>query len=175
MAAWPRHLHLVPAASASAPRCSPAQGGVAAIRQALAQVDRRAVKAVAVSGQQHGLVALDASGQVRPPARRAAGRCPPPFSSPAQPPAAVAAHPLITQVLRPAKLWCDTESAAEAAELSRALGATIVPSFTATKVLWLKRNEPQLFERLATVLLPHDYFNFYLTGRYAMEVRRAAL
>jgi xylulokinase len=74
------------------------------------------------------------------------------------------------QVLRNAKLWCDTESAAEAAELSAALGSTIVPSFTATKLLWLKRNEPQLFDQLAHVLLPHDYFNWFLTGKYAMEV-----
>jgi xylulokinase len=68
------------------------QGTIAAAKQALSQVDASAVKAVAVSGQQHGMVALDADGAV----------------------------------LRPAKLWCDTESAPEAAELSEKLGYTVV-------------------------------------------------
>lgn len=102
----------------------------------------------------------------------AAPPLPPAFTPPAanhfsMPPLKTFSTP---QVLRNAKLWCDTESAAEAAELSAALGTTIVPSFTATKLLWLKRHEPQLFEQLAHVLLPHDYFNWFLTGKYAMEV-----
>jgi len=72
------------------------QGTVAAAQQALAAVDRSAIAAVAVSGQQHGLVALDSTGSV----------------------------------LRPAKLWCDTESAPEAAELSQSLGYAVVSTFT---------------------------------------------
>lgn len=73
-------------------------------------------------------------------------------------------------MIRPAKLWCDVESAPEAQELSVVYGITLVPGFTASKVLWLKRREPQHFARLAHVLLPHDYFNYYLTGIMAMEV-----
>jgi hypothetical protein len=72
----------------------------------------------------------------------------------------------------PAKLWCDVESADEAAELSSLYGVTLVPSFTATKLLWLKRREPESWARLAHVLLPHDYINWWLTGRLCMEVRQ---
>jgi xylulokinase len=45
----------------------------------------------------------------------------------------------------------------------------MLPGFTAPKILWLKRNEPSNFSRLATVLLPHDYLNYYLTGKLTME------
>lgn len=44
-----------------------------------------------------------------------------------------------------------------------------VPSFTAAKILWLKRNEPELYAHMEHVLLPHDYMNYYLTGRMVME------
>ncbi|GIL44641.1 hypothetical protein Vafri_2161 [Volvox africanus] len=73
------------------------------------------------------------------------------------------------QVLRPAKLWCDTESAAEADELSEKFGWKLVPSFTITKLLWLKRHEPEVFDSVRSVLLPHDYINYWLTGRRVME------
>lgn len=73
------------------------------------------------------------------------------------------------QVIRPAKLWCDVESAEEARELSAKFGYELVPGFTASKILWLKRREPEHFARLRHVLLPHDYINFYLTGRLVME------
>ncbi|GHP01528.1 hypothetical protein PPROV_000028400 [Pycnococcus provasolii] len=93
------------------------------------------VTAIAVSGQQHGLVALDSSGSV----------------------------------IRPAKLWCDVESAPEASEISTVLGYTLPAGFTCTKFLWLARHEPESFEKLHTLLLPHDYLNFVLSGVYAME------
>ena len=67
------------------------------------------------------------------------------------------------RVIRPAKLWCDTQTAAEAAELGVATG------FTASKVLWMKRHEPDNFARLAHVLLPHDWIDFRLTGERWME------
>lgn len=98
------------------------------------------VKAIGVSGQQHGLVALDADGHV----------------------------------IRPAKLWCDLESAEEAEELSRLYGSTLVPAFTASKLLWMKRREPESWARLAHVLLPHDYVNWWLTGRFCMEASDAS-
>lgn len=118
-----------------------------AIKAALQQANARPgeVKALGVSGQQHGFVPLDRSGNV----------------------------------IRPAKLWCDTSTAAECDEIMTALGgveATIValgnavlPGFTASKILWLKKHEPENFAKLATVLLPHDYLNWWLTGRAVME------
>ncbi len=83
------------------------------------------------------------------------------------------------QVIRPAKLWCDTSTTAECALMTKKLGGTkgairetgnaILPGFTAPKILWLKRNEPANYKRLRHVLLPHDYLNFHLTGNYTME------
>jgi xylulokinase len=103
------------------------------------------VKAIGVSGQQHGFVALDKAGEI----------------------------------IRPAKLWCDTSTAAECEEIMerlgglkktiRTIGNAVLPGFTASKILWLKKNEPKNFARLATVLLPHDYLNFWLTGERSME------
>jgi len=72
-------------------------------------------------------------------------------------------------VIRPAKLWCDTETAPEAEELSQATGVPTPAGFTASKILWLKRHEPESFSRIARVLLPHDYMNLILTGEAAME------
>ena len=119
----------------------------AAIRLALRQAKAVAseVQAIGVSGQQHGFVPLDKYGEV----------------------------------IRPAKLWCDTSTAAECEEIMaklgglkktiRAIGNAVLPGFTASKILWLKNHEPKNFERLATVLLPHDYLNFWLTGEKVME------
>jgi xylulokinase len=118
-----------------------------AIRQALRQAKAVAAEVVAigVSGQQHGFVPLDKNGEV----------------------------------IRAAKLWCDTTTAAECEEIMAAHGglkATIkkqgigvVTGFTAPKILWLKKHEPKNFAKLATVLLPHDYLNFWLTGERVME------
>ncbi len=120
---------------------------VKAIRLALksAKASASEVKAIGVSGQQHGFVPLDKNGAV----------------------------------IRPAKLWCDTSTAAECEEITsklggtkgaiRAVGNAILPGFTAPKILWLKKQEPKNFARLATVLLPHDYLNFWLTGEKKME------
>jgi xylulokinase len=51
----------------------------------------------------------------------------------------------------------------------KVLGNAVLPGFTASKILWLKKHEPKNFARLATVLLPHDYLNFWLTGNRVME------
>ncbi|TAH37438.1 MAG: xylulokinase [Planctomycetota bacterium] len=136
---------LLPATAPGAAEQDP-RTWIAAMKAAAAQalqcpgVDRRAVRGIGVSGQQHGCVALDARGQV----------------------------------LRPAKLWCDTETAPEAAELSQRLGRPIPAGFTASKVLWLKRREPQHFARLRRVLLPHDYVNLHLTGAALAEAGDAS-
>lgn len=118
-----------------------------AIQGALNQAGARPgeVVAMGVSGQQHGFVPLDRRGEV----------------------------------IRPAKLWCDTATAAECDEIMSKLGGfkatlrkqglAVLPGFTASKILWLKKHEPRNFARLATVLLPHDYLNFWLTGERVME------
>ena len=82
-------------------------------------------------------------------------------------------------VIRPAKLWCDTSTTAECDLITKKLGGPkaairktgnlILPGFTAPKILWLKRREPANFKRLRHVLLPHDYLNLHLTGNYRME------
>lgn len=87
-------------------------------------------------------------------------------------------------VIRPAKLWCDTSTAAECALLTKKLGGAkaviretglpFLPGYTAPKILWLKRHEPANFKRLRHVLLPHDFLNFHLTGDYFMEAGDAS-
>lgn len=105
-----------------------------------AGVDGHEVRGIGVSGQQHGLVLLDERGDV----------------------------------LRPAKLWCDTESQAENQRLLdylggvegslRRLGVALAPGYTLSKLLWTRERHPHVFERIAHILLPHDYLNFWLTG-----------
>eukprot|EP00891_Asterochloris_glomerata_P002942 jgi/Astpho2/2942/Aster-01084 len=116
------------------------EGGIAALSEALANVDKAAVKSLGISGQQHGFVPVDKDGEV----------------------------------IRNAKLWCDVESAPQAKKLSAMWDWTLVPGFTASKIAWLKENEPDNFKKLAKVLLPHDYFNYYLTGRYCAEAGDAS-
>ena len=77
-------------------------------------------------------------------------------------------------VIRPAKLWCDTETSAEAEELSRLYERPVPTGFTASKILWLKRHEPENWSRLRTILLPHDYVNFRLTDTFTMEAGDAS-
>ena len=78
------------------------------------------------------------------------------------------------KVIRPAKLWCDMETAPEAEELSQAWGRPVPAGYTASKVLWLKQHEPEQFSRLDRALLPHDYCNLYLTGRAATDAGDAS-
>jgi xylulokinase len=119
----------------------------ATVRKVLAALGARktGVRGIGVSGQQHGLVPIDKGGRV----------------------------------VRPAKLWCDTSTAAQcveitrhfggAGELIRRTGNAMLPGYTAPKILWLRQNEPENWKRTATVLLPHDYLNFWLTGTACME------
>ncbi|MCP4240436.1 MAG: xylulokinase, partial [bacterium] len=76
--------------------------------------------------------------------------------------------------VRPAKLWCDTVTSEEASELSAALGHPVPTGFTASKLLWLARREPENWARTKRILLPHDYVNQLLTGRAAMEAGDAS-
>ena len=118
-----------------------------AIKSALKQAKANAseVKGIGVSGQQHGFVPLDKYGKV----------------------------------IRAAKLWCDTTTSTECEAITKKLGGTkktircvgnaMLPGFTAPKIAWLKKHEPKNYRKLATVLLPHDYLNYWLTGNAVME------
>ncbi len=84
------------------------------------------------------------------------------------------------QVLRPAILWNDTRSHAQAAQLDadpqfRTLTGNIVfPGFTAPKLLWVKENEPEIFARIKKILLPKDYLRLWLTGEHVSEMSDAS-
>ena len=121
-------------------------GTVDAIRSVLAttRVPGHAIGGVGMTGQMHGLVMLDASGTV----------------------------------LRPAILWNDQRTQAECDEIRDRVGRERLLSitgndaltgFTAPKILWVKNNEPEVFERTEHVLLPKDYVRFRLTDAYAVD------
>lgn len=105
----------------------------------------KTVRAVGVSGQQHGFVPIDSEG-----------------------------NPIYN-----AKLWNDVSTAAECEEITSRFGGVeklielagnkILPGYTAPKVLWLKKNKPELYKKLAHIMLPHDYMNFFLTGEYTAD------
>ena len=100
---------------------------------------------ISVSGQQHGFVPLSAEGHV----------------------------------LYNVKLWCDTSTVEECMEieasaggrvgLSLRCGNPVLPGYTAGKIRWLYKHHRDLYDKISSVLLPHDYINFYLTGRAVME------
>lgn len=105
------------------------------------------VRAIGLSGQMHGAVLLGAHDQV----------------------------------LRPAILWNDGRSHAECAELTAAAprlhavaGNLAMPGFTAPKLLWLRRHEPALFDRVRSVLLPKDWLRLQLTGEKVSDPSDAA-
>jgi len=121
---------------------------VDAVRSCFARIDpalRGQVGALAVSGQQHGFVPVDAEGNV----------------------------------LAPAKLWCDTSTSAECTEIMDAVGGAarcielagnpILAGYTASKLPWTRKHRPEVYAKLAKILLPHDYLNFFLTGEYFCE------
>ena len=84
------------------------------------------------------------------------------------------------RVLRPCILWNDTRSFKEAADLDadprfRAITGNIVfPGFTAPKLVWVKNNEPEIFAKVAKVLLPKDYLRLWLTGEHISEMSDSA-
>ena len=104
---------------------------------------------VGLSGQMHGLVVLGADGNV----------------------------------LRPAILWNDQRTAAETAEIEERVGLArlieltgnrALTGFTAPKLLWLRRHEPELYARIRHVLLPKDYVRYRLTGEQAIDAADAS-
>ncbi|MBB2675867.1 UNVERIFIED_ORG: xylulokinase [Rhizobium etli] len=105
-----------------------------------------AVRGIGLSGQMHGATLIDAADKV----------------------------------LRPCILWNDTRSHVEAAALDadprfRALTGNIVfPGFTAPKLAWVRKHEPDVFAKVAKVLLPKDYLRLWLTGEYISEMSDSA-
>lgn len=115
--------------------------------RALPAASRTALRALGLSGQMHGATLLDAND--RP--------------------------------LRPAILWNDGRSAGECLELERRepaaraiTGNIMMPGFTAPKLLWVSRHEPEIFGRTACVLLPKDYVRLKLTGEKVSDMSDAA-
>ena len=116
--------------------------------EAFGQIDkevRDSAIALGVSGQQHGFVPIDKDGNV----------------------------------LRPVKLWCDTSTQDQCDVINKNAGGIdkiiedagnpVYAGYTASKILWLKDNHKDLYDRMTTVLLPHDYLNYWLTGEKVME------
>jgi xylulokinase len=84
------------------------------------------------------------------------------------------------KVLRPCMLWNDTRSHAQAAimdclaQFRNLTGNIVFPGFTAPKVDWVRENEPDIFAKIAKVLLPKDYLRLFLTGEHVSEMSDAA-
>lgn len=108
--------------------------------------DYQAIRGIGISGHMHGATLLDANGNI----------------------------------IRPCILWNDTRSALEAAELDglspfrEETGNIVFPGFTAPKLVWMARHEPENFSKIATVLLPKDYLVYWLTGRLVSDMSDAS-
>ncbi|MCG8360115.1 MAG: xylulokinase [Kiloniellales bacterium] len=123
-------------------------------REAIAKLKRASgdveVKAIGLSGQMHGLTPLDAD----------------------------------LKVLRPAILWNDQRTEAECAEIVEAAGGLdallaltnnqMLPGYTGGKIVWMRKHEPALYDKLAHALNPKDYLRLILTGEIATEVSDAS-
>lgn len=112
-------------------------------------VKKEDIKGIGISGQMHGLVMLDKDGKV----------------------------------LRRSIIWCDQRTAKECEEITNKVGAkklidiTANPAltgFTASKILWVRNNEPETYAKCAHILLPKDYVRYMLTGEFATEVSDAS-
>ena len=111
---------------------------------------RQSAVAVGVSGQQHGFVPVSKNGEV----------------------------------LARVKLWCDTSTVAECDEIMEAYGGPqkcldevgnlVAPGFTASKIRWFSKQGGSLYEQMDSIMLPHDYLNYYLTGERCMEAGDAS-
>lgn len=123
----------------------------AAVRKALQSGNVRSddIGCVGFSGQMHGAVLLDSADEV----------------------------------VRPAIIWCDQRSEAQCRELEQLIGRDALirltcnpplTNFTVTKFLWVRETEPQLWSRVAHVMLPKDYVRFRLTGDRAIDMADAS-
>jgi xylulokinase len=127
------------------------KGTISAIQNVLkkSNVEPSNIKGIGLSGQMHSSVFLDKN----------------------------------QNVLRRAILWCDTRTKAECKWIMKKVGIEnmrkyvanpALEGFTAPKIIWLRNNEPDIYEKVDKVLLPKDYIRFRLTGEMAMEVSDAA-
>ena len=112
-------------------------------------INREDVKSIGLTGQMHGAVFLDSNNNV----------------------------------LRPAILWCDQRTSSECDDINRIIGKEnlinfvsnpALTGFTAPKILWVRKNEPQIYEKTHKILLPKDYIRFRLTGEFAGDVSDAS-
>ena len=112
-------------------------------------VNPKDIKGIGISGQMHGLVMLDKAGNV----------------------------------LRKSIIWCDQRTAKECEEITGRVGANrlieitanpALTGFTASKILWVRNNEPEIYAKCAHILLPKDYVRYMLTGEFATEVSDAS-
>ena len=122
---------------------------VAGIRELTADCDRTQIAGIGCGGQMHGLVVLDEDDRV----------------------------------LRPAILWNDGRTTEETEYLNTVVGkeklsdltANIAfAGFTAPKLLWMRKHEPELFARIHKIMLPKDYLNYMLTGVHCTDVSDAS-
>ncbi len=124
---------------------------VQSVKKALAKagINGSEISSMGLSGQMHGAVFLDKANKV----------------------------------LRPAILWNDQRTGEECDEMTslvgrkRLLELTCNPAltgFTAPKILWVRKHEPQIYDKAARILLPKDYIRFRLTGAFATEVSDAS-
>jgi len=114
------------------------------------QSDLSRITGIGISGQQHGAVLLDKN----------------------------------LEVIRDAKLWNDTETAdandayiraaGGEAEVIRTIGTQVPVGYTASKLAWMRQYEPEAYQRIAYVLSPKDYLNFYLTGEVVTDIGSAS-
>jgi len=125
------------------------QACISTVKQVVSNINAKDVVGVGLSGQMHGLVLLDGSGVV----------------------------------LRNSILWCDGRTSAECEEITEIIGKerlieiTANPAltgFTAGKILWVRKNEPELYAKVRHILLPKDYLRYKLTGVFASEVSDAS-
>ena len=120
-----------------------------ALKEITSGIDKSAVKGISFGGQMHGLVALDENDNV----------------------------------IRPAILWNDNRTTAEVDYLNNEIGkdklskytANIAfAGFTAPKILWMQKNEPELFARIAKIMLPKDYLAYRLSGTFCTDYSDAS-
>lgn len=112
-------------------------------------ISPKEIKGIGISGQMHGLVMLNSDGEV----------------------------------LRRSIIWCDQRTAAECEEITAKVGASrlieitanpAMTGFTASKILWVRKHEPEIYAKCAHILLPKDYIRYKLTGVFATEVSDAS-
>ncbi|MBP3322843.1 MAG: xylulokinase [Clostridia bacterium] len=122
---------------------------VTGIKSVIAGINPSEIVSIGLSGQMHGLVMLDKNNKV----------------------------------LRKSIIWCDQRTTKECEEIESKIGKArlieitanpALTGFTASKILWVRNNEPEIWEKCAHILLPKDYVRFMLTNEYATEVSDAS-